>query len=95
MTRDMSLTGVYILTPTCPPVNSVVDLEVMLPAPSGRSKNVLKARMRVLRIEHHRARASPVGFAAAGKVLAVRDGSKGPRVRASKNASVTGKRLVN
>ena len=91
----MSIAGAYILTPTCPPVNSAVDLEIMLPAPSGRSKNVIKARMRVLRIERHRARASQVGFAAAGKVLAMRDGSRAPGSRESKNASVTGKGLVN
>ena len=78
MTRDMSLTGMYILTPTCPVANSMVDLEVTLPAPSGQSKNIIKARMRVLRIERHRGRASQVGFAAAGKVLAMRDGSKVP-----------------
>lgn len=78
MIRDMSLTGVYILTPTCPLTNSMVDLEVTLPAPFGQSKNVIKARMRVLRIERSRGRASQVGFAAAGKVLAMRDGSKVP-----------------
>lgn len=95
MTRDMSVIGVYILTPTCPPTNSVVDLEVILPAPSGRSKNVIKARMRVLRIDHQRARRSQVGFAAAGKVLAMRDGSKVRGARASNNAPETGKRLEN
>ena len=93
MIRDMSITGVYILTPTCPIGNSMVDLEVMLPVPSGQSKNVIKARMRVVRIEHHRRRASHVGFAAVGKVLAMRVGSKAPG--ASKDASVAGKSLVN
>ena len=66
-TRDLSVEGVYVLTPTCPPANSLVHLEVILPLSDGTSKAQMKADMTVLRVDHDIAENKRSGFSAVGK----------------------------
>jgi hypothetical protein len=66
-TRDLSVEGVFVLTPTCPPANALVHLEVILPLSDGASKAQMKADMTVLRVDHDIAGNQRSGFSAVGK----------------------------
>ena len=62
VTRDISLAGAFIFTPTSPPVGSTVELEIFLAPASGVGKKVrIKTEATVIRVEHSGA---PEGFAA-------------------------------
>jgi hypothetical protein len=64
ITRDLGVGGAYILTPTYPPPQAVIWLEVFLTAPkTGRSLKIA-TEGRVLRIDH-RASRKQGGFAVA------------------------------
>ena len=66
-TRDVSVEGVFVLTKTCPPENTLVQMEVILPLSDGASKAQMKADMRVVRVDHDVAENSRSGFSAVGK----------------------------
>jgi len=66
-TRDLSVEGVFVLTPTCPPANALVHLEVILPLSDGASKAQMEADMTVLRVDHDIAGNKQSGFSAVGK----------------------------
>jgi hypothetical protein len=66
-TRDMSVEGVFVLTPTCPPRNALVHLEVILPLSDGASMAQMKAVMTVLRVDHDLTGNNRSGFSAVGK----------------------------
>lgn len=72
VTRDMSVSGAFVLTSTCPPPNSVVQMEVFLPLSDGGSKALMKADMMVLRVEHDVAGNKRSGFSAVGKGFSLR-----------------------
>lgn len=74
VTRDMSISGAFIFTSTCPPADSMVYIEIVPRSRSNVSNGVIKAHMKVLRIEPDRkvAGTRQSGFAAAGKTFAVR-----------------------
>ena len=72
VTRDMSVAGAFVLTATCPPPNSVVQIEVFLPLSEGGSKALMKADMMVLRVEHDIAGNKRSGFSAVGKGFSLR-----------------------
>jgi hypothetical protein len=67
VTRDMSITGAFIVTATCPPPNAVVKMEVLLPLSDGASKAQMRADMTVLRVDHDTAGNSRSGFSAVGR----------------------------
>ncbi len=67
VTRDMSITGAFILSATCPPPNAAVKMEVLLPLSDGVSKAQMKADMTVLRVDHDLAGNKRSGFSAVGK----------------------------
>lgn len=72
VTRDMSVAGAFILTSTCPPPNSVVQMEVFLPLSDGGSRALMKADMMVLRVEHDVTGNKRSGFSAVGKGFSLR-----------------------
>jgi hypothetical protein len=72
VTRDMSVTGAFVLTPTCPPPNAVVQMEVVLPLSDAGSKALMKADMMVLRVENDIAGPKRSGFSAVGKGFSLR-----------------------
>lgn len=76
VTRDMSVEGVFVLSGTCPPVNALIHMEVILPLSDGASKAQMKAEMRVLRVDHDIAGTGRSGFSAAGKGFLLRTFSK-------------------
>jgi hypothetical protein len=71
-TRDMSVSGAYIVTATCPPPNAVVRMEVFLPLSDGGSKALMQADMMVLRVEHEIDGNTRSGFSAVGKGFSLR-----------------------
>jgi hypothetical protein len=72
VTRDMSVAGAFVLTATCPPPNSQVQMEVFLPLSDGGSRALMKADMMVMRVEHDNAGNRRSGFSAAGKGFSLR-----------------------
>jgi hypothetical protein len=53
MTRDISVLGAYIVSPTCPPVETPVQVEVVLPSLIGMKTLIrIKGEARVVRVDH-------------------------------------------
>jgi hypothetical protein len=77
-TRDISLAGAFILAATCPPVDSMLEMEVALPSRDGTSRYVIRSWMTVLRVEHDPAGTRPIGFAAVGRIFSLQDVSIDP-----------------
>jgi hypothetical protein len=68
VTRDISVRGAFILTPTCPPTGVVVQLEILLTAPDGSGHSVrIATEGRVLRVEQPAESEARGGFAVAGE----------------------------
>lgn len=83
ITRDMSVSGAFIVTATCPPPNAVVRMEVFLPLSDGGSKALMQADMMVLRVEHEVEGNPRSGFSAVGKGFSLRtfsDSGRGSRL---------------
>jgi len=68
----MSLAGIYIWTDTCPPVESIVQVEVIIPALFNASKREIQAEMKVLRVEHDISNGGRSGFSAVGRGFSLR-----------------------
>ena len=76
VTRDMSVSSVFVLTSTCPPANAAIQIEVLLPVSDGASKARMKSDMTVLRVEHEIADTKRSGFSAIGKGFSLHTLSK-------------------
>ena len=63
VTRDISLTGAFVFTLTCPPVGTTVQLDVFLSPANGSARRTvrIKTEATVIRVEHS---AAGEGFAA-------------------------------
>ena len=66
------MSGVFVLTAACPPIDSVVHAEVAFPRSDGDSKVEMKSEMRVMRVESDMANDRRSGFSAVGKGFALR-----------------------
>ena len=64
VTRDVSKSGAFILTPSCPPAGAVVRMEILFSSfrAAGRSLKLV-AQGRVVRVEHPSVSAQDGGFA--------------------------------
>lgn len=71
-TRDISAAGVYVFTATCPPVNSTVQMEVLLPALHSAAQTQINAKMKVQRVDHDIEGKGRSGFSAVGKGFSLR-----------------------
>jgi hypothetical protein len=76
VTRDMSVQGIFALTPTCPPASAVVQMEVLLPFSDGGSNARMKSELKVLRVEHDIAENRRSGFSAVGTGFSLRTFTK-------------------
>jgi hypothetical protein len=74
-TRDISVAGVYVLAPICPPANSFLQMEIILPQLPSVRKTRMKAKMKVLRVENL-GRKARSGFSAGGKSFSLHNFSK-------------------
>jgi hypothetical protein len=64
ITRDISVFGAFIVSPTCPPVQVPLLFEVILPSLPGTMPVVrIKGEARVVRVDHPDARQGENGFA--------------------------------
>jgi hypothetical protein len=64
LTRDISLLGAFIVTPTCPPNMSVMRVEVALPSLTGIETGFrILGRARVVRVDHLSGGRGENGFA--------------------------------
>jgi hypothetical protein len=70
--------GAYVLTATCPPVNEMVKVEIILPTLFTTSSTRMRAEMKVLRVEHDTASEGRGGFSIVGKGFSVHRVSKQP-----------------
>jgi hypothetical protein len=53
ITRDISVFGAFIVTPTCPPVDVPIQVEVVLPSLTGPRPVIrVSGSARVLRVDH-------------------------------------------
>jgi hypothetical protein len=71
-TRDISVAGVFVFTAACPPVNSTIQMEVILPPLRTALNTRIKAEMKVLRVEHDLVEGGRSGFSAVGKGFSLR-----------------------
>lgn len=71
-TRDISETGVFVLTPDCPPSGATVRLEVRASALS-KSGLMMQTRGHVVRVEATEAPVAAAGFAATTRSLKLRN----------------------
>jgi hypothetical protein len=68
VTRDISVLGAFILTPTCPPVAAPVQVEVLLRSTTGlKSVFRIEGEARVVRIDHPSGSHGGNGFAVVRK----------------------------
>ena len=72
VTRDISVAGAFVETATCPPPNSLIQMEVFFLLSDGGAKALMKADMMVLRVEHDAAGSKRSGFSAVGKGFSLR-----------------------
>ena len=72
VTRDISVAGAFVVTATCPPPNSLIQMEVFFLLSDGGAKALMKADMMVLRVEHDVAGNKRSGFSAVGKGFSLR-----------------------
>jgi hypothetical protein len=79
--RDMSVEGIFILSSFSPPIGARVDIEIAKAERPGNVKNLIRARMKVLRIDRGITDGGITGFAAHGRVFVGRSGrmKKTPR----------------
>ena len=64
ITRDISVFGAFILTPTCPPIDVPIQVEVVLPSLTGLKPVVrVSGAARVLRVDHSSKGEEENGFA--------------------------------
>jgi hypothetical protein len=70
VTRDISVFGAFILTPTCPPVNVPIQVEVVLPSLSGLKPVIrVSGTARVLRVDRKSEGKTENGFAVVSEDL--------------------------
>ena len=50
-TRDISLRSVYVLSETCPPIDVIVEMKILLPRPSPAPGLSIVGKLRTQRIE--------------------------------------------
>ena len=63
-TRDVSVHSAFILTATCPPVETSVQVELVLPTLTGTKTYIcIRGEAQVIRVEHAPAGKRKIGFA--------------------------------
>ncbi len=64
MTRDISLSGAFLFSPTCPPVKEAIQVDILLPPLNGSASRVqIRAEACVVRVERYMLESGRSGFA--------------------------------
>ena len=87
MTRNISISGAYVMSNTPPPPHATIDVEIAVTLPPAPLAGHLKGRMRVVRVD--RGFSKQKGFAIAGDTFALRPDRGGNEQRRSENRSET------
>jgi hypothetical protein len=92
-TRDISAVGAFILTPTSPPVDAAVNVEIMISALFGPTKVRIKGTMRVQRVKHEVTKHGQSGFSVVGEWIELYAGSENDSGSESDTPEETGGKL--
>ena len=75
-TRDVSLQSVYVFSNTCPPVDAIVEMKIVLPRSLPAPGLSIVGRLRTQRVEISLRGKRKMGFSAVGKGFAVSSSPK-------------------
>jgi hypothetical protein len=64
VTRDISLRGAYVLSAFCPPVATVIEMEILLPRSLRAANLLIVGKVRIQRVERASRKKLGTGFAA-------------------------------
>ena len=80
-TGDISVAGAHVFSDVCPPINALVNVEILLPRSPELIKPRMSAKMRVVRVdkESRHQKLGFSGFSVTGRNFALLDGSQ-PRL---------------
>jgi hypothetical protein len=76
ITRDVSVMGAYVVSSTCPPVNTKIRMEIIFPRPGSPITPSIKSVVTVIRVEHDIVGDIQSGFSVAGKNFSLDAGKK-------------------
>jgi hypothetical protein len=76
--RDVSVGGLFVLTPSLPPIGTTVQLEICLESPPTDSPITIHAKGQVCRVEPSDQYGAQRGFAASTKRLRLQNRLKAP-----------------
>ena len=76
ITRDISLRGAYVLSAICPPVATVIEMEILLPRSLRKPNLLIVDKVRILRVERASRKKLGTGFSAVATGFAVRTSSR-------------------
>jgi PilZ domain-containing protein len=72
ITRDISLRGAYVLSAICPPVDTFIEMEILLPRPLPAPNLLIVGKVRIQRVESSLTKKRDRGFSAVGSGFVVR-----------------------
>jgi hypothetical protein len=88
ITRDISVAGIFVVSPACPPVEAYVEFEVVLPSlPGIKSVVHIRGGARVRRVDHPTSGQEENGFAVASHDFARWNLSEGESQENGANAA--------
>ena len=76
VTRDISLRGAYVLSAFCPPVATVIEMEILLPRSLRAANLLIVGNVRIQRVERASRKKLGTGFSAVASGFAVRTSSR-------------------
>lgn len=76
ITRDISLRGAYVLSAICPPVDTFIEIRIILPRTLLAPNLLIAGKLRIQRVESSRKKKKSTGFSAVGSGFVVRSNSR-------------------
>jgi hypothetical protein len=76
ITRDISLRGAYVLSANCLPVDTVIEMEILLPRSLRKPNLLIVGKVRIQRVERASRKKLGTGFSAVASGFAVRTSSR-------------------
>jgi hypothetical protein len=76
ITRDIGLRGACVLSAICPPIATVIDMEILLPRSLRAANLLIVDKVRILRVERASRKKLGTGLSAVATGFAVRTSSR-------------------
>lgn len=70
ITKNISATGIYVLTSSRPPDDAILQAKIVFPHPHVDSAAEIKGEIRIVRVDHGAESSSRIGFSAVSKGFA-------------------------